>query len=137
MSDDAPRSTQGNHPDQRRGRGAPAWWDQLERSDLPDDLAGGAGAGRVSERTDNADGTEWPLSTLLSGAPSRRSRWPVALALVAAVVVALAVSVAVWAATSGTGRNTAITAAVVVGVPVALLVASLLGNMVTRRMRRR
>ena len=135
MSDDAPRSTQGNRPDQRRGRDAPAWWDQLQRSDLPDDLAGAAG--RVAERTDTADSTEWPVSTLLFGAASRSRRWPVALSLVAAIVVALAVSVAVWAATSGTGRNTAITAAVVVGVPVALLVASLLGNMVARRMRRR
>ena len=135
MSDDAPRSTQGNRPDQRRGRDAPVWWDQLQRSDLPDDAAGGAG--RLAERTHTEDGTGWPVSSLLSRASARSRRWSVALSLVAAVVVALAVSVAVWAATSGTGRNTAMTAAVVVGVPVALLVASLLGNMVTRRMRRR
>jgi len=36
MSDESPRSAQGNAP-QRRPTDAPAWWSQLDRDNLPDD----------------------------------------------------------------------------------------------------
>jgi hypothetical protein len=61
MSDEL-RSAPGHRPEQRRNRGAPAWWAALERSDLPEDDSGGvphrspsprrpAGASRVTDRS--------------------------------------------------------------------------------------
>jgi hypothetical protein len=41
MSDEL-RSAPGHRPEQRRNRGAPAWWAALDRSDLPEDDSAGA-----------------------------------------------------------------------------------------------
>jgi hypothetical protein len=122
MSDEAPRSTHGNRPDQRRGRGAPAWWDLLQRSDLPDD------AGRAT-----VDTAGWDAPSSFPGADTVRGRLMTALAILAGLLVAAAIAVAVWVGTSGAGRGPSVTAAVVVGVPAALLMASLLATVVGRR----
>lgn len=128
MSDDAPRSTQGNRPDQRRGRGAPSWWDALQRTDLPDD---------PNTRDIVVDTAGWELPEGFPPARARRSGRVARFAsLATALVIAMAVAVAVWAATAAAGRGPASTAAVVVAVPIALLVASLLAILFGRRRRR-
>lgn len=125
MSDEAPRSAQGNRPDQRRGRGAPAWWDALQRTDLPDDPH----AETIVETAG------WDVGHTFPGT-RRRGRLGVAITAMSAVLVAIAVAVAVWAATTVTGHNAGLTAAVIVGVPAVLLVASLLVSLPGRRRRR-
>jgi len=129
MSDDAPRSTQGNRPDQRRGRGAPAWWDLLQRSDLPDDPSSG-------EHIVESPG--WKVRAGLPGTGTRgrrRLRLPSTLVLAVTALVILAASVLAWAATAGTGHSSA-GVAVIVAVPGALLVATLLGSLAGRRRHR-
>jgi hypothetical protein len=127
MSDDAPRSTHGNRPDQRRGRGAPPWWDALQRTDLPDDPLG---------KDTVVDTAGWEPTEGFPGARRpRRSRLAMIAPLPTALVVAIAVAVAVWVASAAAGRGPAGTAAVIVAVPVALLMASVAANLAGRRHR--
>jgi hypothetical protein len=123
MSDDAPRSAQGHRPDQRRGRGAPVWWDMLDRGDLPDDRTEidtfVASPRRAANRRHGAAGR---LMLVLSGLS------------VALLTVALVFGV--WLATSTTERSAGTTAAVLAGVPAALLAASLMVALIGRRRRR-
>jgi hypothetical protein len=125
MSDDAARPTQGNRPGQRRGRGAPTWWDELQRTDLPDDP-------RAESVVETAG---WEVQNAFPGRPTGRSRLVSVVSLLTAVLVAVAVAVAVWVATAATGRSVGATAAVIIGVPATLLVASLLASLAGRRRR--
>jgi len=126
MSDDAPRSAQGHRPDQRRGRGAPpAWWDMLDRSDLPDDRR--AFDGRVD--------TRWERPRLIPAPPRRRGRLALVLSIGSAVLLCIALVIGVWLATSTTERSAGTIAAVLAGIPAALLAASLLVSVVGRRRR--
>lgn len=125
MSDDAPRSAQGHRPDQRRGRGAPpAWWDMLDRSDLPDDRAA----------LDTVDPPSWQRPRLIAAAP-RRSRVALVLSICSAVLLCVALVLGVWLATSTTERNAGTIAAVLAGIPAALLAASLLVGVLGRHRR--
>jgi hypothetical protein len=126
MSDDAPRSAQGNRPDQRRGRGAPAWWDLLQRSDLPDDTATHGGA---------VDTAGWDVRDAFPGTQGRRGRAGRVVMVVAAVLVGLAVLSGLWMVMALSGRSAASTALVIVGVPGALLVASVAASLARRRRR--
>lgn len=128
MSDDAPRSAQGHRPDQRRGRGAPpAWWDELDRTDLPDDRSAFA---HVVE----APGWERPR---LIAPPRRRGRLALALSITSAVLLCVALVLGVWLATSTTERSAGTVAAVLAGIPAALLASSLLVTILGRRRPRR
>ncbi len=126
MSDDAPRSAQGHRPDQRRGRGAPpAWWDMLDRSDLPDDRG-------AADRFGGAPGWGRPRQ---SAAAPRRGRLALTLSICSAVLLCVALVLGVWLATSTTERSAGTIAAVLAGIPAALLAASLLVGIVGRRRR--
>ena len=123
MSDDAPRSAQGNRPDQRRGRGAPVWWDMLQRSDLPDDPeeeeAGGREVGWNARLVESTRGAHSRLGTVLS--------------VLAAVGVAVAIAIALWLTTAASQHSAGNTAAVIVGVPAILLGVSLVAALLNRR----
>lgn len=126
MSDEAPRSAQGHRPDQRRGRGAPpAWWDLLDRSDLPDDRTLLDGYVDASRR-------ERPR---LMATPRRRGRVALVLSIVSAVLLCVALVFGVWMATSTTERNAGTIAAVLAGIPAALLASSLIVTVLGRRRR--
>ena len=127
MSDDAPRSAQGHRPDQRRGRGAPpAWWDELDRTDLPDDRS-------AFVRVVDAPGWQRPR---LIAPPRRRGRLALALSICSAVLLCVALVLGVWLATSTTERSAGTAAAVLAGIPAALLASSLLVTILGRRRRR-
>ncbi|HEV7679386.1 MAG TPA: hypothetical protein VGQ42_12535 [Candidatus Dormibacteraeota bacterium] len=126
MSDDAPRSAQGNRPDQRRGRGAPVWWDMLQRSDLPDDPDALDMVTRVRG---------WDASAPRPHEDAHRSRLAVAVSIVSAVLVALSVAIGVWVATSTSQHTSGLTLAVIVAVPVVLIAVSVLTSFAGRRQR--
>jgi hypothetical protein len=125
MSDDAPRSAQGNRPDQRRGRGAPVWWDMLQRSDLPDDpkdMEGGGG------------GLGWN-ARLVGPVRAPRNRRATVLSVLAAVGAAIAIAIALWLTTAASQHSAGNTAAVIVGVPAILLGTWLVATLLSRRRR--
>ena len=122
MSDDAPRSAQGNRPDQRRGRNAPAWWDMLQSAELPDDAV----------ETGDLD----PRARLRAARQGRAGRFPrllSALSLVAAVLLALGVALAVWIGSAATGHSTGALEPVVVSLAGALVGATAISFVVARR----
>ena len=124
MSDDAPRSAQGHRPDQRRGRGAPVWWDMLDRSDLPDD------------RTAIDTFVESPRRRAADRPRGAARRLTLVLSGLSAALLTVALVFGVWLATSTTERSAGTTAAVLAGVPAALLAASLMVALIDRRRRR-
>jgi hypothetical protein len=130
MSDDAPRSAQGNRPDQRRGRGAPVWWDMLQRSDLPDD----PDALDMVTRVRGWD-TSAPRTRRARDDAPHRSRLAIAVSIISAVLVALSIAIAVWVATSTTQHSSGLTLAVIVAVPVVLITVSVLTSFAGRRRR--
>jgi hypothetical protein len=125
MSDDAPRSAQGHRPDQRRGRGAPVWWDMLDRHDLPDD------------RTAIDTLVESPAWARRVDHHARgrmvRGRAALVLSVLGAVLLAVALVFGVWLATSTTERSAGTAAAVLAGIPAALLASALLVALIGRR----
>jgi len=128
MSDDAPRSTQGQRPDQRRGRGAPVWWGMLDRSDLPDDRTA----------LDTVDAPAWehpPLRPRARSGSGWGRRGTLVLSTLSAVLLSVALVFGVWLATSTTERSAGTTAAVLAGIPAALLAATLMVVLVGRRRR--
>lgn len=128
MSDDAPRSAQGQRPDQRRGRGAPpVWWDMLDRSDLPDD--------RTAIDT-FVESPGWEPRSARRGLAGRSGRVTLILSALSVVLLTVAMVFGVWLATSTTERSAGTTAAVLAGVPAALLASSTMVALLGRRRRR-
>jgi hypothetical protein len=129
MSDESPRSAQGNAP-QRRPTDAPAWWSQLDRDNLPDD--------ETSVETSVRTSTGQPLSlwhtrplAAPAGAPDRpRNRLHT---VSAALVLTLAFLVVAWFGVGGGSSRSVLVVAVIFGVPVALTVIAV--SLVLRRQR--
>jgi hypothetical protein len=130
MPDDVPRSTQGQRPDQRRGRGAPPWWDMLDRSDLPDDRS----TSRTIVESPGWSARRDDARVVGSG---RGPRLAAVVSVAGAVVLAALLIVGVWLATSTIERSAGPAAAVLAGIPAALLAASLLVALIGRGRHRR
>jgi hypothetical protein len=129
MSDELPRSTQGNRPDQRRQGDAPTWWADLTRSDLPEDevkLRRGRGSTSLGRHV-RATSLIAP-SVKQQAAPSTADRvgsilLTISVLLVAAVVAWIGIG-------AGSGRSMLIVG-VLFGIPTAL--AAIAVTLVMRR----
>jgi hypothetical protein len=115
MSDEL-RSAPGHRPEQRGNHGAPAWWSELERSDLPDD--------------DDPAPLRHPLAmrppvrsrpVVRRSPPDRRRRLQTVAAIVLVVLVATMVS---WFAIGGGGLRSILVVVLVFGVPALLATAA-------------
>jgi hypothetical protein len=112
MSDEL-RSAPGHRPEQRRNRGAPSWWAELERADLPQD---------DSDSTSHpAPARNAPRRPRPVRSSDRLARWRAAA--IGAVAVLIAVAMCIVAIGGGSAR--AVVAVVLVfGVPAALAVVT-------------
>lgn len=112
MSDEL-RSAPGHRPEQRRNRGAPAWWGALERADLPED----AGADRRAPLAPPAP--RRPAAAPRQGDRSTRLR----NAAVTALVVFVAALVT-WIGIGGGSLRSVLVVLLVFGVPALLAVVT-------------
>ncbi|MEA2618092.1 MAG: hypothetical protein QOE72_3875 [Chloroflexota bacterium] len=121
MSDEL-RSAPGHRPEQRRNRGAPAWWAALDRSDLPEDDNGGdphrSPAARPAPRRLVAATRVIDRSTRLRNAA------------ITAVVVFIAALVA-WIGIGGGSLRSVLVVLLVFGVPALLAVVT--ATLIVRR----
>ena len=116
MSDEL-RPAPGHRPEQRRNHGAPAWWSELDRSDLPDD--------------DGPPAPEWPAAARPPRGGTRQvvRRPPpdghtrLQNMAVIALVVVLATMVS-WFAIGGGSLRSGLVVLLVLGVPALLAVAA-------------
>jgi uncharacterized membrane protein YccC len=119
MSDEL-RSAPGHRPEQRRNRGAPAWWAALDRADLPEDDDAGAPhpAARPAHRR--------------PAAASRVSDHSIRLrnAAITALVVFIAALVA-WIGIGGGSLRSVVVVLLVFGVPALLAVVT--ATLIVRR----
>jgi hypothetical protein len=120
MSDEL-RSAPGHRPEQRRNRGAPAWWAALDRSDLPEDESGDphhSSAARPAPRRLVAATRVTDRSTRLRNAA------------ITAVVVFIAALVA-WIGIGGGSLRSVLVVLLVFGVPALLAVVT--ATLIVRR----
>ena len=129
MSDEFPRSAQGNAP-QRRPTDAPAWWSQLGRDNLPDDETGVERSVRTSS---GQPLSLWHTRTLAAPAGSTSRRRSRLHTVSAALVLTLAFLVVAWFGVGGGSSRSVLVVAVIFGVPVALTVIAV--SLVLRRQR--
>jgi hypothetical protein len=116
MSDEL-RSPPGHRPEQRGNHGAPAWWSELGRSDLPDDDSPSPPPHGPAAMRPPAHSRQ----VVRRPPPEGRIR-PQALALVMlVVVVATLVS---WFALGGGALRSILVVALVLGVPALLALAT-------------
>jgi hypothetical protein len=122
MSDEL-RSAPGHRPEQRRNRGAPRWWAELERSDLPPDDDSSTPGGRPPVRSSTRNR---PVGT--RPAPSRPTR--LRTAAITALVVFVAALVA-WIGIGGGSMRSVVVVLLIFGVPALLAVVT--ASIVIRR----
>ena len=113
MSDEL-RSAPGHRPEQRRNRGAPSWWADLERLDLPED------------HTDSTSGSAPPRPPAPRRHGPRRSsdrlaRWRAAALGGMALLVAVALTIV---AIGGGSLRPVVAVLLVFGVPAVLAVVT-------------
>jgi len=113
MSDEL-RSAPGHRPEQRRNRGAPSWWADLERLDLPED------------HTDSTSGPAPPRPPAPRRHGPRRSsdrlaRWRAAALGGMALLVAVALTIV---AIGGGSLRPVVAVLLVFGVPAVLAVVT-------------
>ena len=113
MSDEL-RSAPGHRPEQRRNRGAPSWWADLERLDLPED------------HTDSTSGPAPPRPPAPRRPGPRRSsdrlaRWRAAALGGMALLVAVALTIV---AIGGGSVRPVVAVLLVFGVPAVLAVVT-------------
>ncbi|TMD95294.1 MAG: hypothetical protein E6I76_10840 [Chloroflexi bacterium] len=113
MSDEL-RSAPGHRPEQRRNRGAPSWWADLERLDLPED------------HTDSTSGPAPPRPPAPRRHGPRRSsdrlaRWRAAALGGMALLVAVALTIV---AIGGGSLRPVVAVVLVFGVPAVLAVVT-------------
>ena len=113
MSDEL-RSAPGHRPEQRRNRGAPSWWADLERLDLPED------------HTDSTSGPAPPRPPAPRRRGPRRSsdrlaRWRAAALGGMALLVAVALTIV---AIGGGSLRPVVAVLLVFGVPAVLAVVT-------------
>jgi uncharacterized membrane protein YccC len=121
MSDEL-RSAPGHRPEQRRNRGAPAWWAALDRSDLPEDDSAGA-----SHRSPAAR----PAPRRPAAAPRMTDR---SIRLRNAAITALVVFIAAlvtWIGIGGGSLRSVVVVLLVFGVPALLAVVT--ATLIVRR----
>ena len=123
MPDESSRPAPGNPPGQRHNRDAPAWWDALDRRDLPSGRDGGLGT--VQRSVDPR-----LLHAVVVHRPRRRWTAHLRTVLAALVVVTAAIAVA-WLGLGGGSPRTIGVAAVLFGVPAVL--AAMTATLVVRR----
>ncbi len=121
MSDEL-RSAPGHRPEQRRNRGAPAWWAALERSDLPEDDS--AGDPRPST-VDRPAPRRSPAAAGLTGHSARARN-----AGITALVVFVAALVT-WFGIGGGSLRSVVVVLLVFGVPA--LLAAVTAAVIVRR----
>lgn len=112
MSDEL-RSAPGSRPEQRGNHGAPQWWSELERSDLPDDDSPSAPPRRPVPVRPPARSRQ----VVRRQAPEGRTRRHTLALIVLVVVVATVVS---WFAAGGGALRTILVVTLVFGVPALL-----------------
>ncbi len=120
MSDEL-RSAPGHRPEQRRNRGAPAWWAALDRSDLPEDDSAGA----------PRSGDERPVPRRPAAAPGVNGH---STRLRNAVITALVVFIAAlvtWIGIGGGSLRSVVVVLLVFGVPA--LLAAVTAAVIVRR----
>jgi hypothetical protein len=129
MSDEVTRSTPGNPPDQRRENDAPAWWADLERSDLPGD-----GAPRRT-RTRRHNAIQQTAVVRRSAAaptePVRRRRVDAVRSVLVTAVVLLLAAAAAWLGIGGGSGRSMVVVGLLFGVPT--LLAVITASVVLRR----
>jgi hypothetical protein len=126
MSDEL-RSAPGHRPEQRRNGGAPAWWSELDRSDLPsDDESGPAPARRAAAARPPARGRSEPWRP----GPGRSAR--LRNAAITALVVLVAALVC-WIGVGGGSIRSVVVVLLVFGVPALLAAAT--ASVILRRTR--
>jgi hypothetical protein len=126
MSDESSRSARPSG--QRRNDGAPAWWPELERVDLPEDDGGVPAAHR--RWYEEAASAATPQAEVVRSEPTRRIRPAWILNTLAVLAVALLLMIALEVV--DTGGDLA-TVTMLIGVPVVLVVITTL--IVARRSR--
>jgi hypothetical protein len=129
MSDEVTRSTPGNPPDQRRQKDAPAWWADLERSDLPRDHVPRHARTRWNSATPHITVIRRTQSAPAAPVPPRRID-RVRSALVTAVIVLLAAAVA-WLGIGGGSGRSMLVSGLLFGVPT--LLAVITASVILRR----
>jgi hypothetical protein len=113
MSDEL-RSAPGHRPEQRRNRGAPAWWAALDRSDLPEDDSAGAPHRSPAARP-------VPRRSAAAGVSDHSTR--LRNAAITALVVFIAALVA-WIGIGGGSLRSVVVVLLVFGVPALLAVVT-------------
>ncbi len=114
MSDEL-RSTPGPRHEQRRNRGAPSWWSELERVDLPED-------DRSSDRLHPIVGRPAPRRSAPAPRGSARiARLRTAAVLALVVVVAALVG---WIGIGGGSLRSVVLVLAIFGVPALLAVVT-------------
>jgi hypothetical protein len=116
MPDESPRSAPSNPPDQRRGGGAPSWWTDLQREDLPDDT----GPPPTTE-PHGEHAVRRPRSRPRQAVHQRSVRERLRDPALVGVAVLLAAVIA-WLGVGGGGGRSAVVALILFGVPCALAV---------------
>jgi hypothetical protein len=115
MSDEL-RSAPGHRPEQRGNHGAPAWWSELDRSDLPD--------GDSSPPSDLPTVTRPPArSRQVVRRPPVESRTRAQNVAVIALVIVVATMVS-WIAIGGGSLRSMVVVLLVFGVPAVLALAA-------------
>jgi hypothetical protein len=129
MSDEVTRSTPDNPPDQRRENDTPAWWADLERSDLPGDDA----PRRTRMRWHNA--TQHIAVVRRTAAapvePVRRRRIDTMRSGLVTTVVLLLAAAAAWLGIGGGSGRSMVVVGLLFGVPT--LLAVITASVVLRR----
>ena len=119
MSDEL-RSAPGHRPEQRRNRGAPSWWAELERVDLPEDQTDS-----TSRPAPARPAPRRPRPARGGGRLARlRTAALAALAVLVAIVLALVVA-------GGSSARAVVAVLLVFGVPA--LLALITATIVVRR----
>jgi hypothetical protein len=113
MSDEL-RSAPGHRPEQRRNRGAPSWWSELERADLPAD-------DNDSRSTPAPPRPRAPRRPRPVRSSDRLARWRAAA--IGAVALLIAVAMCMIAIGGGSAR-TVVAVVLIFGVPAALAVVT-------------
>ncbi|HEX3605600.1 MAG TPA: hypothetical protein VH134_06730 [Candidatus Dormibacteraeota bacterium] len=115
MSDELRPAPGGHRPDQRRNRGAPAWWAELDRADLPEDS--GPEEPRGAPEARRSPRRPAPLSAAAGRAGRLRN------AMITGLVVFVA-ALAAWIGIGGGSVRSVVVVLLVFGVPALLAVVT-------------
>jgi hypothetical protein len=112
MSDEL-RSAQGHRHEQRRNRGAPSWWSELERVDLPEDVEDSTSRPMAARPA--------PRRPVSAHRRDRVARWRSAALGAVAFLVAVALTMV---AIGGGAARTVVSVVLIFGVPAVLAVVT-------------